>query len=275
MYSLSKWHIIVIYAVLISTITVACNAATQAPIQPTVKPVESTATQQIAKATNTPKPTDIPPTDTPKPTDIPPTNTPKPTKTPAQPTSSPTPSKPDLEILSHQSYVDNGWYHIVGEVQNNTNTPMEYVKIAATLYNDDKKVVGTDYTYTILEVIPPGGKSPFETGTDKWEGTTNYKLQSEGSEGELSRQDIVIVSHESYQDGDWLHVRGEVKNTGTTQAEYVKLIVTLYNTDGKVVGTDYTYTSLDIVQPGETSPFETGTDHWPDFDHYEIQVQGN
>lgn len=196
-------------------------------------------------------------------------------ETPVIPTNSPTPSAPPLEILSHDSYTDGEWYHIVGEIQNNNDYPMMFVEIVATLYDDDGKVVGTDFTYTFLDVIPPGGKSPFETGTDEWEGTTNYKLQAEGSKGDLPRQDLVIRSHESYIDGDWLHVRGEVENTGTTDAEFVQLVITLYDASDNVVGADFTFTTLNIVPAGGTSPFESGTDHWPNFDHYEIQVEGS
>jgi len=50
--------------------------------------------------------------------------------------------------------------------------------------------------------------------------------------------------------------------------------VTLYDAAGKVVGVDYSYTTLDEIPPGETSPFETGTNHWAGTDHYDIQVQG-
>jgi hypothetical protein len=169
--------------------------------------------------------------------------------------------------------VDGDWFHIVGEVRNNSDAPMEFVKVVATLYDDTGNVTGTDFAYTELDIVLPGGKSPFETGTDQWQGTTNYKLQIEGSQGSPPRQDIVILSHSHYTDGDWLHVRGEVQNTGDTPAEFVKIVVTLYDAAGEVVGTDFAYTELDTVPPGSTSPFETGTDHWPGFDHYEVQVQ--
>jgi len=187
---------------------------------------------------------------------------------------SPTPRPPDLEILSHTSYTDAGWYHVVGEVRNNTSLPMEYVKIVVTLYDDAGTVVGTDFTYTELDVIPAGDKSPFQTGTDQWQGATNYKLQAQGREGSLPRQDLAIQGDQSYTDGIWLHIRGEVVNTGSTPAEYVKIVATLYDAAGNVVGTDFTYTSLDMIPAGGSSPFETGTDHWPEFHHYELHVQG-
>lgn len=185
-----------------------------------------------------------------------------------------TPDLPPLEILSHQSYADGDWFHIVGEVRNNSDKPMGSVKIVATLYDSTGKMTGTDFSYAKLDVIPPGGRAPFDTGTDKWAGTANYKLQVQGSQADLPRQDLKILSHASYEDGDWLHVHGEVQNTGATPAESVKLVVTLYDAKGDVVGTDFTYTKLDVIEAGGTSPFETGTDHWPNFDHYDIQVQG-
>ena len=197
------------------------------------------------------------------------------TAAPTRPNATATPSLPALEILSHTSYTDAGWYHIVGEIRNNSNQPMTFVKIVATPYDDSGAVVGSDFTYTELDVIPPGGKSPFETGTDQWQGTTNYKLQAQGDPGPPPRRDILIKSHQSYVDGNWLHVRGEVENTGTTNAEFVKIVITLYDAAGTVIGADFTYTELDTLPPGGTSPFETGTDHWPGFDHYEIQVQAN
>jgi hypothetical protein len=186
----------------------------------------------------------------------------------------PTESLPELEILSHSSYSDAGWFHILGEVRNNSAAPMEFVRVVATLYDDAENVTGTDFTYTMLDVIPPGGVAPFETGTDEWQGTTHYLLQVEGRPGSLPRQDLLVRGDQSYIDGNWLHVRGEVENTGSAPAEFVKLVITLYDAEGSVVGVDFTYTALDTIPPGGRSPFESGTDYWPGFDHYVIQVQG-
>lgn len=211
------------------------------------------------------------PTYTPYPTYTP---VPEPTATPTA-TPMPTPIGPVVEILSHQSYVDGKLYYLVGEIQNSGNAPVQFVKIVATLYDKDGAVSGTGFTYTEIGVIPPGGKSPFHTATDDWEGTTDYKLQLEWSEGgEVSRQDLEILSHESIIDGKLLRVRGEVKNTGDIPAEFVKLIITLYDAGGNVVGMGFTYTELGTIPAGGTSPFSTATDHWPGFDHYEIQVHG-
>jgi len=190
------------------------------------------------------------------------------------PAATPGGTPPALEVLSHQSYVEGESFHIVGEVRNNSSTPMETVNVVATLYDDSGKMTGADRAFTALDVIPPGGRSPFETATDEWVGTTHYELQVEGSPGDAPRQDLVILAHEHYVDGDWLHVQGEVQNTGSVPAESVQVVITLYDAGGNVVGMSDTFTTLDVIPPAETSPFQTGTDRWPDFDHYDIQVQG-
>lgn len=44
--------------------------------------------------------------------------------------------------------------------------------------------------------------------------------------------------------------------------------------DGKVVGTDYAYTMLDILKNGETSPFEIIVYHTSGkIDHYKLVTQ--
>ena len=270
-YLAKKFRVPSLVVALLVAASLACGSETVSPTE--VGQATSTsppATAEEAQAQPTAAPEE---TSTSEPTPILPTleatSTPEPTPIP------PTPSPPELEILSHQSYTDSGWFHIVGEVQNNSDTAIGFVKIVATLYDDAGNVVGTDFTYTELVVIPAGSRSPFVTGTDEYEGVTQYKLQTQGSPANLPREDLVILSHSHYEDAGWLHVRGEVQNTGDTPAEFVKVVITLYDAAGNVIGTDFTYTDLDTVPAGGTSPFETGTDHYPGFDHYEIQVQGS
>ena len=37
---------------------------------------------------------------------------------------------------------------------------------------------------------------------------------------------------------------------------YVKIVATLYDNTGKVVGTDFTYSNIDLLRPAEKSSFE-------------------
>jgi hypothetical protein len=180
-----------------------------------------------------------------------------------------------LEALNHHSHVEGESFHIVGEVRNNSATPMESVRVTATLYDDSGQVVGSSVAFAALDFILPDGRSPFEIATDEWAGTTRYELQVEGLPRDVAGQDLVVVAHEGIVDGDWLDIRGEVQNTGDTSAELVRVIITLYDGAGNVVAMGDTFATLDVIPPGETSPFEIRTVRHPDVDRYEIQVQGH
>ncbi len=68
-----------------------------------------------------------------------------------------------LTILSHNSYTDSvGYFHVVGEVENNTPRTAEFVQVTGTFYDTKNDVVGTQFTYTSPSDIPSGEKAPFE-----------------------------------------------------------------------------------------------------------------
>ncbi len=179
-----------------------------------------------------------------------------------------------VRVVSHQERVADAYYRIVGEVVNEGVSPMEYVKVIATLYDAADQVAGVAYAYTALDVIPPGGRAPFELTTDHWTGASLSALQVQASPGALGRQDLVVKSHQANQDDNYLSIVGEVENTGATAAEYVKVVVTCYDGAGAVVATAFTYTELDTLPAGGTSPFEVLLWDPVPFERYAVQVQG-
>ena len=68
-----------------------------------------------------------------------------------------------LEILSSSSYIDDiGYFHVVGEVKNNSPTAVSFVQVSGTFYDINNKVVGTTFSYTNPSDIVPGGTAPFD-----------------------------------------------------------------------------------------------------------------
>jgi len=179
------------------------------------------------------------------------------------------------QVLHSFSYEQYEWYHIIGEVENTLDTPIGWVKIVATLYDSAGEVVGTGFTYSEMDVIAPRGRSPFNIGIDEYGEVDSYELQVEADHGELGRQDLLVGSHDAYEEYDWLHIRGEVQNTGDTDADWVKVVATLYDGAGIVVGMGYTFTELDVVPAGGTSPFDMVVDWWEGYEYYELQVEGD
>jgi uncharacterized protein YceK len=188
-----------------------------------------------------------------------------------------------LDVLSSQGYAMNDGFYIVGELLNNTSTPMGNINILATYYYQragKPVVVGTQNGSTMLSVIPANSKSPFVIGpfqmtTNKAGPVTWYDLHETSQVSTLPRQDLVVQpTANSYSTGSWLYVRGEIQNKGTTDAKFVKAVITLYNQDGTIIGAISTYTNPSTIPGGGYAPFTASTEYWPGFDHFTVQVQG-
>jgi hypothetical protein len=72
-----------------------------------------------------------------------------------------------------------------------------------------------------------------------------------------------------------------VQNNSSQTAKFVQVSATLYDSNNKVVGTDFTYTNPSEIEPGQKAPFEITIR--PDsvtsgdlniIDHYAVQVSG-
>lgn len=208
---------------------------------------------------------------------------------PAAPTATRTPLTPvqtspqvtaapgDLAVVSHQSYVDSlGWYHIVGEVQNYANTPMEYVEVIAKLYDSEKEVIGTKLTFTAPDVIAPGASAPFDIialRQAQWEQIESYSLQVKGDVSEsVTPQDLVLVSQSSQIENDLLVVGGQVQNIGESPV-LAKLIVTLYDSDLNVINTSWSYADEGIIPANGVSGFEVKVLHKTDPNNFSYRIQ--
>ena len=200
------------------------------------------------------------------------------------PTATVDPSQPaGLDVLNHQGYSMNDGFYIFGEMLNNTATPMGNIKITATYYYQSAGrpvVVGTKVGTTLLDVIPAYGTAPFVIGpfvvlTNTHTGpVTWYDLHEEGQTGTLPRQDLVVqTGANSYSAGSWLYVRGEILNPGKTDAKFVKVVITLYDSNGNIVGALSAYTNPSTIPAGGFAPFSVSTEYWPNFDHFNVQIQ--
>ena len=166
----------------------------------------------------------------------------------------------------------------MGEVINNTSSNHRFTKIVASLYNASNTLIGSDFGYADIDIIKPGQRSPFSVLViDPPAGIDRYALQLESrATTEKPLEGFVLVS-QGDRDGDiadWHYIYGEVRNDTGVEVRFVKILATLYNAEGIVVGNDYTYTDLSTLTPGQTSPFEILVLEWNGATRYELQVQG-
>ncbi|MDH3278282.1 MAG: DUF3426 domain-containing protein, partial [Nitrosopumilus sp.] len=60
----------------------------------------------------------------------------------------------EVTIQNDQHYVgDDGAFHVVGEINNNLETPLNQVSVFVTLYDETKNVVATQETRSLVNTI--------------------------------------------------------------------------------------------------------------------------
>lgn len=181
--------------------------------------------------------------------------------------SSPVMGSADIDVLSWMWYKgEHDTYHVVGEVQNIGDSSAEFVKLIAVLYDDVGEIVDTDFTYTYLDIIAPNERSPFKISF--WDLPAEPKrcrLQSEWRTTEYQpTRHVSVSSIRGYYDSDYnvFKIVGEVANSSGFPVEFVKVIFTCYDEEEDVITCDYTYTTLDTIRTGGSSPFDAWISDW-------------
>ena len=66
----------------------------------------------------------------------------------------------------------------------------------------------------------------------------------------------VLDNHTAFRDSlDALHIVGEVRNGTQTNREFVRITGNMFDAGGQLVDTDFTYTRVDVLAPGERGCF--------------------
>jgi hypothetical protein len=230
---------------------------------------ESSEYAQTTTVTPTPTPT-APPPPSPSPSPTPtPTTTPTPTPTPTS-TPVPTPTGGELKIVSHIGRLDvAGYYHVDGEVQNTGETALRNMHLEVTLYDAQNAVLDEEGTFVMLGVLLPGRKAPFHY-TAGMEGSkvSRHTVEIEYYDATDSIPlGLEIVSHSTEMVGaqnmKTLMVRGQVKNSGSKTASYVKLFATFYDGadgTGGVVGVSSATSQPYTLNVGQSGTFQIAID---------------
>ncbi len=199
----------------------------------------------------------------------------------AGPTATMTP-KPTtgLAILENRTVFTDSidYVHIVGEVQNNGSSNLEFVKVIADFFNGTQ-LVADDITYTHLNTLLPGERTCFEilvSGPLAW---TSYQFEAPSfSVTSQSRPALSISGDSGSIDPtfNWYRVLGMERNDGATPLSFAKVVGTLYNAGGDVIGCGLAYANSTSLAAGQSSSFTmtfTGRDYY-DATSYRLQTDG-
>ncbi|MEX2501246.1 MAG: FxLYD domain-containing protein [Trueperaceae bacterium] len=164
----------------------------------------------------------------------------------------------DVRITHDAGGTDTYGAFVIGEVHNTHDHPVQFVQVIASFYDQDGAFIDSTFSYTDRSTIQAGGRSPFSLGTRDVQEFASYELQVQAREADDPPLDVFSTSDvRLVQDDYGWYLVGQVTNTSDQAMRSVQVIASAYLA-GPIVGTGFTYTELDTIQPGGTSPFRLG-----------------
>lgn len=163
----------------------------------------------------------------------------------------------EISIQNDQQFFsDDGTLHIVGELKNNFNAPINQIKIDAKLYSNGI-LVDSVKTTPMLNTVMPEMKVPFDiviindlTKIDEYSLNVSYQIT------EPKSQVIDIISSDFSRDRfDNVVISGIVANKGEITANTIVVVATLYDRDGNVAAVSKTHVEPDYLRANDESFF--------------------
>ncbi len=155
-------------------------------------------------------------------------------------------------IQNDQQYIgDDGAFHIVGEIKNNLEVPLNQINVQVTLLDENKQLIGIKETSSLVNIIMPGMKGPFDLilTNDEAKKTKSYSLKLDYKVSPPKNQVIDIIESELSRDNyNNLMITGTVTNKGDITANTVAVIATLYDKEGNVAAVSRIHPEPDYLR---------------------------
>lgn len=165
----------------------------------------------------------------------------------------------EVYIENDQQYVgDDGALHIVGEIKNNLEMPLNQINVIVTLFDEIKNPIATKETSSLVNTIMPGMKGPFDLvlSNNEAKKTKSYSLELDYKISTPKNQVIDITESELSRDNyNNLMITGTVANKGDITANTVAVIATLYDKEGKVAAVSRVHPEPDYLRADDNAFF--------------------
>jgi hypothetical protein len=184
----------------------------------------------------------------------------------------------DLKVQVAYSYFDEyEGLHLVGTVTNNATVALTSLVVAG-LYDAEGTCLDADYSFLPLS-IQPGQSVPFDISyfsnvnynPDEAALVDTYTVQVDPWNTYEPYYNTAIIQSESEmisQDGNNWTVTGSFINTTERNVSSVTVVTSVYDSQGSLVGTNYTYVypEGEFFAPGDSSTYELYLSLDPDAD---------
>jgi len=165
----------------------------------------------------------------------------------------------EVFIENDQQYTgDDDALHIVGEIINNLEVPLNQINVHVTLLDEDGHLIATKVTSSLLNTIMPGMKGPFDLilTDNEAKKTKSYSLELDYKVSPPKNQVIDITESELSRDNyNNLMITGTVTNRGDITANTVAVIATLYDNEGNVAAVSRVHPEPDYLRADDYAFF--------------------
>ncbi len=165
----------------------------------------------------------------------------------------------DAYIQNDQQYTgDDNSLHIVGEIKNDLEAPLSQISILATLFDEKKNMIEIKEIGSLVNIIMPGMKSPFDLVLTNNEAkkTKSYSLELNYKISPPKSQVIDIIESEISKDNhNNVMITGVVTNKGDITANTVAVIATLYDKEGNVAAVSRVHPEPDYLRAEDNAFF--------------------
>jgi hypothetical protein len=163
----------------------------------------------------------------------------------------------DVYIDNDHKYLgDDGTLHVVGEIINESNKPINQVEVPAVFYSDGSAVYHTS-TENLTSMIMPEMKGVFDlVVTENIANIDHYTLDV-GFKITQPKDQVIEITSSEFTHGpvDNIAIQGTVANNGEITANMVKVVAILYDRDGNVVAVSQANTKPDYLRANDESFF--------------------
>lgn len=160
----------------------------------------------------------------------------------------------EVFIQNDQHYIgSDGSLHIVGEIKNELQVPLNQIDVHVTLYSENE-IIDTIRTSSLVNTIMPEMKGPFElviTGQNA-QMIDDYTIEVDYKVSGPKSQVIDVTSSDISRDKfDNLVITGTVANNGEITANAISVVATLYDRDGNVAAVSKSLAKPDYLRSND------------------------
>lgn len=158
-----------------------------------------------------------------------------------------------------------GGWNINGQLTNTATSPIEAVRVTALLYDAQGRVLAEQPDVIPGDIIPAGGSTPFTLRfrNGKPSQTVRYELQASARNAEYNLSNYIpqegfIKGNENalYNAQGFLTVSGDIVNSTKQPAKFIRVTVTIFDEQNRVVGAESAFVQKPELLPGEVSKYD-------------------